>query len=132
MDMGGYGKDSPGGDTLKFGIHTRLWIRRKGDTFGGGAFEAEVKVEKLRFGGKDSERKGRAIIVPGLGVSPELTAAFDCMALKLARRQSGTGMVQYKEEDDWIDVDYLPNLVDRVKEGKNGVFEPFYEILRAQ
>ena len=132
QDMGGYGKISPGGDTLKFGIHSRLWIRRKGDPFGKGAFEAEVTVEKLRFGGKYKERKGRAVIVPGIGVSPELSATFDCMALGHARRQKGSGMVQVKRGDDWTNIAKLNTLTDRVRDGKVEDFEVFYEILREQ
>ena len=133
QDMGGYGKISPGGDTLKFGIHTRLWIRRKGETFGKGAFEAEIKVEKLRFGGVDKARIGRAVIVPGMGVSVELTALFDCMSLGQARRQAGTGMVQFLEEGgDWVKVAKLPTLVERVREGNVSDFASFYKILEAQ
>ena len=134
QDMGGYGKISPGGDTLKFGIHTRLWIRRKGDTFGKGAFEAEIKVEKLRFGGKSKNRKGRVVIIPGLGVSVDLTAAFDCMGLGMARRQAGTGMVEFRKDKDgdWQKTAKLATLVNRVREEKLSDFDPFYEILRKQ
>ena len=136
QDMGGYGKISPGGDTLKFGINARLWIKRADAStpLPSGAFEAEIAVEKLRFGGKNKDRKGRVVILPEVGVSPELTAAFDCMELKLARRQAGTGMVQYLGADgNWVDVDLLKNLIVELLNGKGKeAFQPFYDILKRQ
>ena len=132
MDMQGYGKMSPGGDTMKFGIFARLWIHRTED-LGVGAFEAEVVVDKLRFGGRSKDKKAKIIIVPGVGVSPELTAVFDCMELKRARRQAGTGIVQYLKGEDWTSVGRLSALIDEVrKNGKAETFQPFYDILSEQ
>lgn len=132
QDMSGFGKTSPGGDTIKFGIFARLWISRAQTKLPFGAFEAEIVVDKLRFGGKQTDRKARVVIVPGVGVSTGLTAAFDCMTLKEARRQAGTGMVQFKKGDEWVDVLLMNDLVKEVMDGKDESFAPFYEILERE
>lgn len=129
QSMDGFGKMSPGGDTLKFGIHTRLWISRD-DTLPYGAFTSEIEVDKLRFGGKNKERKGRVAIIPTVGVSPELTAAFDTFTLKKGRRQAGTGMVQYLKDGAWVDVALLKDLIKELLDGKRDSFAPFFEILK--
>ena len=133
QSMDGFGKMSPGGDTLKFGIHTRLWISRtqsKDQTLPYGAFTSDIEIEKLRFGGKNQDRKGRVAIIPTVGVSPELTAAFDAFAIKKARRQAGTGMVQYQKDGAWVDVALLKDLIKELLDGKRDSFDPFFEILK--
>ena len=127
MNMQGF-KISPGGDTMKFGIHARLWIHRT-ESLQDGVFEAEIEVDKLRFGGKDKERKARVVFLPGIGVSPELTAMFDCMALGEARRQQGTGMVQIKEGEEWKSIARTSAMIKKAMEGQKDDFAPFFERL---
>lgn len=131
QDMGGFGKISPGGDTLKYGINARLWIHRE-HNLPYGAFVSEIEVEKLRFGGKNKDRKGLVAIIPGLGVSPELTAAFDCFALKKGRRQAGTGMIQYEKDGQWVDIATMETVVKELLDGKRDQLTPFFEILESQ
>lgn len=131
QDMGGFGKSSPGGDTLKYGINARLWIHRE-HNLPYGAFVSEIEVEKLRFGGKNKDRKGLVAIIPGLGVSPELTAAFDCFALKKGRRLQGTGMVSYEKDGAWVDIATMSDIIKDLMDGKRDQLTPFFEILENQ
>ena len=86
-------------------------------------------MDKLRFGGKDKERKARVVFLPGIGVSPELTAMFDCMALGEARRQQGTGMVQIKEGEEWKSIARTSVMIRRAFDGQKDDFAPFFERL---
>jgi hypothetical protein len=78
-------------------------------------------VEKLRFGGK-----GREFIfamVPGLGVSPELTAMTDCLVLGLAERTSAGVKVNGKV------VARLDKLVQLAIDRDRAAFAPFSKAL---
>jgi len=139
FDLQGYGKISPGGDSLKFGIGARLWITRSETIENAeGAFEAELQVDKLRFGGRPApkekkEQVSRVVIIPGIGVSPELTALFDAMAVRdktYAKRAAGIVSYRLNESDDWEKVGKLVDVVARVKSGDRSGFEPFYDILK--
>jgi RecA/RadA recombinase len=120
-----WGFVTPGGFTPKFGCSARLRMTRK-ETFDDGSFEATIKIDKLRYGGRHKGRLGRAIIVPGVGVSPHLTAAFDCMELELARRKNS---VQIKDGEEWKNVGRLSTLFDWARAGKYEKFKPFYNAL---
>ena len=93
---------------------------------------SDIEIEKLRFGGKNQDRKGRVAIIPTVGVSPELTAAFDAFATKKARRQAGTGMVQFQKDGEWQNAGLLKDLIKELLDGKRDSFAPFFEILRNQ
>ena len=120
QSMGGFGKLSPGGDTPKFGINARLWIRRadKG-TFKDGSFEAEVYIEKLRQGGKSKDRKAIVFIIPGIGVSVHLTNLFDCFKLGLAERRRGVVYYAPAAGGDMVKLARLTTLIERVRRGNH-------------
>lgn len=122
----GFGKYSPGGDTLKFGNFAKLWIRRK-ETFNNGDFTSEILVDKFRFGGKRPTKYGRKaeiVILQGLGVSPELSNLWAVMRRGFARRTKGSGMVSYiknremgEEGTEWVKTAKLATIFGRVREG---------------
>ena len=127
QDMQGYGKISPGGDTLKFGIFARLWIRRR-ETFDDGAFVSEVAVEKLRFGGRAKNRKTEVVFLPGIGVSPELSNLWTAMDLGMARRRKG-GMVQYLDGEEWTNIARRSIIFRDVANGDTKKLKPLLEKL---
>lgn len=121
-----WGFSTPGGYTIKFGCAARLRMNRK-ETFDDGTFEVEIRVDKLRYGGQSKVKRGRAMIVPGVGVSPALTAAFDCMDLGYARRKNYVQVLDEKDGKEWKNVSRLSDLIRYVREGRVEKFEPFYE-----
>lgn len=133
--MGHLGHTTPGGVTKNFAASTRLWMYRKDSKFDHGAFQAEIRVKKLRVGGVDSDKRGIVFIIPGIGVSPEMTAVLDCVRLGLAERgatikldvvDKRTGEVNKKS------MGRINELVEKVINGDLGVFEPFFEALQRQ
>ena len=123
------GKYSPGGQSIKYGIIAKLWIRRD-ETLPDGTFRAIIKIEKLRLGGRAIRRKANVVIIPGIGVSPELTSVFDCFTEKLARRQQ-SGMVEILKGKTWTKVAKLNTLVERAKNGELNDFGQFASALEA-
>jgi RecA/RadA recombinase len=81
------GHSTPGGNVLKYLANIRLWVLRS-ESFEDGCFEAEVRVEKLKYGGAGSERRGYFFVIPGIGVSPEMSAVMDCFRTEKAERGS--------------------------------------------
>ena len=123
------GKYSPGGKSIKFGIIAKLWIRRD-ETLSDGTFKAKIRVEKFRHGGRNKRREANIVIIPDIGVSPQLTAVFDCFSEKLAQRQK-SGMVEIFQAKKWTKVAKLSTLVDRAKNGNFDSFAPFVSVLEA-
>ncbi len=130
--IGGRGHTTPGGETLKYMANVRLWVYRV-ETFKDGSFCSEIKVEKLKYGGANIKRKGLMVVIPGIGVSPEMTAVMDCVQLELAERGTTVKM-------DILDVKsgkfkstsmgFLEkNLIEWAKTHETKKFEPFYEAL---
>ncbi len=123
---------SPGGRGLKFGVNAKILITRpKKEILSDGTFRANVHVHKLRLGGSGKVRKAPIAIIPSVGVSPDLTAVYDCFDQKLARRSQSTGMVELKDEEGkWQKVAKMLTLAGRAKKGKTADFEKFHEALR--
>jgi len=130
--IGGRGHITPGGETLKYMSNVRLWLYRI-ETLKDGSFCAEAKVEKLKYGGVNPRRKGLIFIIPGFGVSPEMTAVFDCIQLGLATRGNTVKMDLLDNKTGKFksrSMGFLEkNLVEWAKEGKAFQFEPFFEAL---
>lgn len=130
--IGGRGHITPGGETLKYMSNVRLWLYRL-ETLKDGSFCTEAKVEKLKYGGVHTTRKGLVFIIPGYGVSPEMTAVFDCINLGLAERSTTVKMDVLDTKTGKFksrSMGYLEkNLVVWAKEGKKFQFDPFYEAL---
>jgi len=128
---GPYSVVTPGGDTIKFGCAVRLNVTRS-ETFDDGSFEAEIRVDKMRFGGKNKHRLGRMIVLPGMGISVDMTTAFDCMEFGFARRKTSVQVLTSKDADpkddgSWQNVAKLATLLDDAKDGKKERFEAFHE-----
>jgi hypothetical protein len=96
---------------------------RKDSKFEYGAFKAEVRIEKLRWGGTDRERVGSVIVIPGVGVAKGMTAMQDCVDLDLAERGA------------WVKVDgksigyRLTQLIEEELDGNLEPFKVFNELL---
>ena len=122
--LGGRGHTTPGGEAVKYlgAIRMMLWqdelITNSKDVVT--AFVTKGQVEKLRYGAKG--RKFQFVVIPGYGVSAELTALVDCVELGIASRKSVVKIGN-------TSVGYLSKLVDSAKSGYSKTFEPFFEAL---
>lgn len=85
--MGGKGHTTPGGDGMKFAAALRLTVW-KAETFANGAFAMRVKAEKMRYGGIVPKATALIGIVPGMGVSRNMTMLLDALDAKLLERDS--------------------------------------------
>ena len=135
-NIGGRGFDTPGGETKKFAANVRIWLRRIESDIpeGTGNFLAEAKIQKLKFGGTHSERKGLIFFIPGYGVSVEMSAVFDCIRLELAERGAVIKMDQMDLDDKRFkptSMGRISTLVDHAMEPEKHrkTFEPFFEAL---
>ena len=98
-----------------------MW--RKDNDFPDGCFQAEMKLEKLRYGGTRRDELAQVFIIPGLGISVGLTAVFDCFRQGLASR--GAIVKLGDKSHGRIGV-----LIDAARKSDNDVFQPFVEALR--
>lgn len=122
--MGGRGHYSPGGDTKDFAFSSRNWMYRVDSQFPDGCFQAEIKLEKLRWGGTHKDRKGIVFIIPGLGVARGMTAMLDCVRLGLAKRGN---VVKIGSKS----MGRISKLIEHEREGNMNKFNPFFEELKA-
>lgn len=133
QEMGGRGHSTPGGVTPKYLANVRLVIYRQ-ETFDSGAFIAKVQPEKLKYGGTNKDRKAFVAFLPGVGVSRELTALFDCVNLGLASRENTVKMNVRKRNGSEKEVSfgYISQLIEDAKDPeKRDKFQPFYDALAA-
>ncbi len=125
------GHYTPGGKTKSYASNVRLFMYRYDNDFKDGCFQAEIKVEKLRWGGTHKEKKGQVFIIPGVGVAPGMTAMLDCCRLGLATRGA---VVKYKAtksgETVWNSAGRIGTLIDAEREGNMKKFTPFLKILK--
>ena len=135
-NIGGRGFDTPGGETKKFAANVRVWLRRIESDIpeGSGNFLAEARIQKLKFGGASSDRRGLVFFIPGLGVSPELTAVFDCIRLGIAERGAVIKMDVMDADDKEFkstSMGRIGTLVEHAMEPDKHKksFEPFFEAL---
>ena len=135
-NIGGRGFDTPGGETKKFAANVRVWLRRIESDIpeGTGNFLAEARIQKLKFGGASSDRRGLVFFIPGLGVSKEMTDVFDCIRLGLAQREATIKLEQMDTDDKdikWTSQGRLGTLVERAMEPEKhkATFAPFQEAL---
>jgi len=117
---------TPGGKTKNFACNVRLWMYRVDSKFDSwpGSFLAEMRVVKLTHGGADPSRKGLVFIIPGYGVSQEMTAVFDCVTLGLAKRGAKLSL-------NGENVAQIGELIEMAQEPWNHieVFQPFFDAL---
>lgn len=122
--IGGRGHTTPGGDALHHLAKVRimLWASdviedsKKNPL----AFIVQGNVEKLRFGAKG--RKFKFVILPNIGVSPDLSAMIDCIDLELAERKATVNV-------GGTSVGYISKLVEDASKGRHDKFIAFYEAL---
>jgi RecA/RadA recombinase len=130
--IGGRGHYTPGGDVKNFHSNVRMWLYRL-ETFDNGTFIAEAKIEKLKYGGTSKEKKGLVCFVPDLGVSPELTALFDCVNTGIASRGTTIKMdVLDKKtgEKKARSFGYISKLLEAARDPNEAKqFRPFFERL---
>src|SRR3990167_1661329 len=135
-NIGGRGFDTPGGETKKFAANVRIWLLRIESDIpeGTGNFLAEARIQKLKFGGASSDRRGLVFFIPGFGVSREMTAVFDCIRLEIAERGAVIKMEQMDADDKEFkstSMGRMGTFVERAMEPEKNrkTFEPFYEAL---
>ena len=116
------GHYTPGGRGKSHASTFRLWMWRKDSKFEYGAFQAEVKTEKLRWGGTSSEHTGIVFIIPGVGISRGFTALLDCVRLGIATRGS---VVKIGDQSHGR----IGTLLKAARDQKDNKFEPFYKAL---
>jgi hypothetical protein len=89
----------------------------------GAGFVAEGKVEKNTYGGKG--REFQFVVLDNIGLSRDLTAVEDCLALGLAEKNSQGYLM--------IDGEKLPRHTQLVLhaqlDNKPGLFQPFHAAL---
>ena len=116
------GHYTPGGRGKSHASTFRLYMWRKDNKFDYGAFQAEVKSEKRRWGGTSKEHTGIVFIIPGVGVSRGFTALLDCVRLGLATRGS---VVKIGDKSHGR----IGTLLKAARDQNDKKFEPFYNAL---
>lgn len=120
---------TPGGVGKEYASVARIHLKTADPKSVGKIEGAEITkgtVEKLRYGG--AGREFHFVLLPGQGVSAELTAVIDCVALGLAERGTtvsikGTGKAKGKS------IGRLSDLVQAAIERDTDRFEPFVKEL---
>lgn len=130
--IGGRGHATPGGQALKYAASARLMMYRaqleeKEKELG--VLVSEVSVEKLRYGGSNKTRKALVAILPGIGVSPRVTAMYDCFNLGLAKRE---GFVKVQHRGEWKVVARIGVLLEAAMAGDFSQFAVFEEVLEGR
>ena len=122
--IGGKGHSTPGGDALKHLAKVRIMIYSsdiiKDTNDNALAFISEGVIEKLRFGA--AKKKFKFVIIPGVGVSPDLSAMIDCIDLGLAERKKTVKV-------GGLSVGFISKLVDDATKARHEKFLPFYSAL---
>ena len=123
--LGSHGHTTAGGQVLKFVAGTSIMMRRVESNIIKSRqedhFISQGEIKKNRFGGGVG-RKFKAFFLEGRGLHPGLTALVDCVDLGLAHRGS---YVKIGEDT----VGRLSVLIDNALDGKDEVFDPFFEQL---
>jgi len=127
--IGGRGHDTPGGKALKYAASVRLMIhlaQREEKEKELGVLVSEVSVEKLRYGGTNKTRKAIFATLPGIGLSPEVTAMYDCFLIGLAKRES---YVKALYRGEWKSVGRIGDLLESAMSGDTSRLSVFGELL---
>jgi hypothetical protein len=116
--IGGRGFTTPGGQTKNYTANIRVWLQRIDNDFPVG-FLAEARVQKLKFGGANPERKGLVFFVPGFGVSKEMTDVFDCVSLGIVERGATVKLKQFNAQtgkDETVSMGRIGDLIEKAQE----------------
>lgn len=125
--IGGRGSDSPGGEVLKFIAPIKIRVKRayyqnKEELFPDGSYVLEGKVEKNRFGYEN--QLFHVVVLGGAGIHYGLTAMYDCIDLKLAKRAKGNKV-------SMNDVEYgnFRTIFAKARDENQDFFVPFQKAL---
>jgi len=124
--MGSRGHYTPGGVTKGHAANVRLYMYRKDSDFQDGAFQAEVIVEKLRWGGahagrgKKLERRGIVFMQPGKGVDLRMSALLDCIRIGEAKRETVVKLrhINRDGKEDWKSMGRIGELIAGMSDAK--------------
>ena len=122
-----YAHVTPGGTAISYLTRYRLWMRKSEDVLDSQGTWVKITAEKKTFGGVDPKCMGYVFIIPSYGVSPEMTAVFDCFEFGLATRPNGTGNVKVGEVSTKRLRDLLEIATD--PDADKTIFLPFYQAL---
>lgn len=120
--IGGMGYYTTGGDTMKYGSGVRLRVAMKESDLPLRGMLSEIIVTKLRHGGTSKESRTLMCLIPGFGISPQLSVMFDAISQGKATRES------YVKVDGKA-VGRIGDLFDLAVNGEVAKFEPFYEVM---
>jgi len=126
-EIGGQGHYTPGGKTKNFLANYRIMLY-KDKGWDEGYFAVAARAEKLKYGGTKKDARGFIFMVPGFGVSPEMTAVYDCTKLGLAEAKAHIRMeVDGKDKS----FGFISKLVEAAttKDVDHDRFRPFFEKL---
>lgn len=133
-NIGGPGFNTPGGRKTKYLAIARAWIRRKANDWpeGSGNFVAEIAFQKLKYGIKGG--KCWVYFIPGFGVSPEMTAVYECIQLKLAQAGATVKLEVMDGEDKewkWMSQGRIGTLAKKALDPQKNAktFKPFFDAL---
>jgi len=123
--IGGRGMQSPGGEVKKYLLSIRIQVKRKYvsggyEEYPDGSYVITGQVVKNRWGLKD--RTFHLFVLSGKGISRELTAVYDCLVLKLAKKDR---VIKIGDKS----FGYLKSIVDEARAGNTDFFQPFFELL---
>lgn len=118
--LGGYGTVTPGGETKNYlgSIHIRVKVKEK---YPDGSYTLQGKVRKNKWG--IHNREFLLFCLSGRGFHPGLSAVMDCLNLKIAKKQRGTGVILLNGEK----TSRTKTLVDNYEDQER--FEPFFSAL---
>jgi RecA/RadA recombinase len=132
MDGNKYGRLTPGGNSKEYFTATRLSLSRKEEFEDTGACLLAIKADKMRLGGRKKKERAHVMIVPGYGISWQMTAVFDCIVAGLAERAK-SGYIKVEDEDGVTqNAGRISGLFTMALAGDPGPFAPFLYQLEHQ
>ena len=125
-NISGRGTLTAGGNALKYlsAVRIHMWVDEYISTSSDKvqiALVTKGHVDKSRYGGAGADFK--IALIPGVGISPELTAVIDCVEWKLATR--GTHLKMGEQS-----FGFISKVVEKAKQGDTEFFAPFMEASR--
>jgi RecA/RadA recombinase len=121
--MGGRGHITPGGNAKTYAVAGRLSLYKK-EQFDSGASLVQIKPEKMRLGGLRPKARAYVVILPGFGVSWDLTAVFDCFELGVASRSTTVKVLN--QEGKTVSAGRLNALIEKAYAEDHEAFVDFH------
>lgn len=116
---------TPGGNAKSYAAGLRITMYRTKDSLDTGDMVVALRCDKKRIGGVQKNNRGYVYMIPDYGVSPEMTAVFDCLYAGYAEKTRG-GFIKM------LDQNYgrVREMRTRVVEGDLAWAAPFIETLQ--